>query len=171
MSNVPLPESGRLAGVATSAELIAAGIPRGRIRRLVAQGDLLPLGRGVYARSMLAAQLTRDDRGGERLLRLAAAIAVTGPHAAASHHDAAIVHGLALLDRPPAGVVTVTRPPMAPGNGIGRAGIHLHLAALPSSDVIVRRGVPVTSVERTVVDLARPALQVGRGRRRLGALR
>jgi len=49
----------------------------------------------------------------------------------------------------------VTRPPMAPGNGIGRAGIHLHLAALPPRDVIVRRGVPVTSVERTVVDLAR----------------
>ena len=49
----------------------------------------------------------------------------------------------------------MTRPPMAPGNRIGRAGIHLHLASLPSSDVIVRRGVPVTTVERTVVDLAR----------------
>ena len=155
MSITPLPESRRLAGIATSAELIAAGISRDSIRRRVAQGDLLPLGRGVYARSELAAQLTRDDQGGERLLRLAAAIAVAGPRAVASHQDAAIVHELALLERPPAGVFALTRPPRAPGNRIDRAGIHLHLATLRSRDVTVRRGIPVTSVERTVVDLAR----------------
>ena len=128
---------------------------RASIRRLVADGDLLPVGRGAYARSDLAAQLTSDDRGGEHLLRLAAALAVAGPGAVASHQDAAIVHGLALLDRPPSGVVTVTRSPKAPGSRTGRAGIHLHVAKLGSRDVTVRRGVPVTSVERTVVDLAR----------------
>ena len=155
MSIARLPESRRLAGIVTSAELTAAGISRSGIRQLVAQHDLLPLGRGVYARSELAAQLTRDDQRAERLLRLAAAIAVAGPRAAGSHQDAAIVHELALLERPPAGVVTVTRPPRAPGNRIGRAGIHLRLATLWPGDVTVRRGVPVTSVERTVVDLAR----------------
>jgi len=155
VSIVRLPESRRLAGIATSAELVAAGISRNSIRRLVAQGDLLSLDRGVYARSELATQLIRDDQGGERLLRLAAAIAIAGPGAVASHQDAAIVHELALLERPPSGVVTATRSPTTPGSRTGRAGIHLHLAALSSTDVTVRRGVPVTSVERTVVDLAR----------------
>ena len=68
-------------------------------------------------------------------------------------------------------VVTVTRPPRAPGSRTGRSGIHLHVATLWSRDVTVRRGVPVTSVERTVVDLARTLpFRAWRGRRRLGAI-
>ncbi len=51
----------------------------------------------------------RAERG-TRLLQIAAALAVAGPDAVVSHQDAAVVHGLVLLDRPPAGVVFLSRP-------------------------------------------------------------
>ena len=155
MSLARLPESRRLVGIVTAAELVAAGISRTSIRSFVRRGDLLAVGRGVFARGDSAAQLIVDDPCGERLLWLAAALAITGPGAVGSHQDAAIVHGLALLDRPPAGCVTMSRPPGAPGSRTGRAGVRLHIATLQPCDVTVCRGVPVTSVARTVIDLAR----------------
>jgi hypothetical protein len=116
---------------------------------------MLPLGRGVYARGELAAALLRDEPRGERMLRLAAAIAVFGDGAVGSHHDAAVVHGLALLDRPPADLVAVSRAPGLAGTRTGRAGVRLHIARLPSRHVTVAAGLPVTTVARTVIDLAR----------------
>jgi hypothetical protein len=89
------------------------------------------------------------------MLSIAAAIAVAGEPVAASHHDAAIVHGLDLLQRPPAGQVTVSRPRQAPGSRTARPGVVMHKVSLPSSHVLNRHGIPVTSVGRTVVDLAR----------------
>ena len=139
----------------TSAELVAAGVSRTSIRSLARRGDLLPVARGVYARADLAGQLTAEDQRGERLLRLASALALAGPGAVGSHQDAAIVHGIALLDRPPPDLVAISRPPGTAGSRTGRDGIRLHVATLPPCHVTVRCGVPVTSVARTVVDLAR----------------
>ena len=70
-----------------------------------------------------------------------------------SHESAAIIHGLDLLRRLAPGVTVTHRP--GDGSGTGRAGVRVHLAALPASHVTTRGGVPVTSVARTVVDLAR----------------
>ena len=44
----------------TTAELEVAGFSEARIRRLVRQGVLLRVGRGVYARVALVGETTRD---------------------------------------------------------------------------------------------------------------
>jgi len=144
-----LAESPRLAGVVTTAELRRAGITGTRIRGLVKRGELLPLDRGVYARTGSA------GRCDERTLRLASALAVVGADAVGSHADAALIHGLALLERPPASVSVVTRPRDAAGGWSRRPSIRVHTSTLPPGHVTARGGVPVTSVARTVVDLAR----------------
>lgn len=146
----------RLAGVVTTRELIAAGISPARIRVLAGSGVLVPVWRGVYARAAAKAALTRQP-GGEHALQVAAAVAVTGPAAAGSHHSAAVIHRVDLLDDAPQGIVTVTRPPQAPGTRAVRAGIRLHTAGLPAAHVLslADGGLRVTSVARTVVDLAR----------------
>ena len=118
---------------------------------MVRQGVLVPVGHGAYVR----AADVGGDPAGDHALRVAAVLAVARPGPAGSHRSAAIIHGLDLL-RPwqPAGVITVTRPPGL-GSGTGRSGVHIHIAALPGEHVTVRGGVRVTSVARTVVDLAR----------------
>jgi hypothetical protein len=136
----------------TSAELMAVGLSAAQIRRLVRQGVLLHLGYGAYARAALVGQVA-SDRVGEQTLRLASVLAVAGPGAVGSHHSAAAIHGLDLLGRHSPEVVAVTR---APGvSRTGRPNVRLHIAALPIGHVTVRSGVCVTSVARTVVDLAR----------------
>lgn len=154
MSQSRLPDLGRLAGLVTTAELVEAGVTGARIRTLVRHGVLVSLCRGVYAQAVPAARLAASQRG-ERALRLAAAVALVGPQSVGSHQDAAILHKLALLERPHADIVAVSRPPEVAGSRRPRSGIQLHIAALPRSQVTVRGGVPVTSVARTVIDLAR----------------
>lgn len=127
-------------------------MPDARIRRLVRQGVLVPVGHGAYVR---ATDVGRDPAG-EHALRVAAVLAVARPGPAGSHRSAAIIHGLDLLrPRQPAGVITVTRPPGLGSASASRSGVHIHIAALPGGHVTMRRGVRVTSVARTVVDLAR----------------
>jgi hypothetical protein len=125
-----------------------------RIRQLVGAGRLKRLGRGVYARADLASSVA-SCRDGDRLLRLAAVLAIVGPRAVASHQDAAILHGLALLDRPKADEFTVTCPRGVTGHRTRRAGLRAHTAWLPDSHLAVSNKVPATSVARTVIDLAR----------------
>ena len=139
----------RLAGVVTTAELRRAGLSAAAIRTLVKRRQLLPLDRGVYARADLARPYP------ESTLRLMSALAIVGNGAVGSHYDAALVHGLALLDRPPVGVSAITRPLGATGGWSRRPSIVAHTSALPPTHVTVRNGIPVTSVPRTVVDLAR----------------
>jgi hypothetical protein len=136
----------------TSAELMAVGLSAAQIRRLVRQGVLLHVGYGAYARAAVAGQVA-SDRVGEQTLLLASVLAVAGPGAVGSHHSAAAIHGLDLLGRHSPEVVAVTR---APGvSRTGRPSVRLHVAALPCGHVTVRSGVRITSVARTVVDLAR----------------
>jgi hypothetical protein len=145
----------RLGGVATVAELAGIGLSPAGIRRLVRRGVLVRVEYGVYGcRDLMEQVSARED--GERLLRISALVAVAGRGAVASHHDAAVVHGLALLDRPPADVVMVSRRKAGSPGRADRPGLRIHsVAALPKDQVVVWEGVPVTSVARTVVDLAR----------------
>jgi uncharacterized protein DUF559/transcriptional regulator with AbiEi antitoxin domain of type IV toxin-antitoxin system len=146
-----LPDSSRLAGIVTSGELLAAGLSWADVRGLKRRGVLVPAGWGVYARA--GAKAARGPAG-EYALRAAAAVAAVGPSAVVSHHSAALIHGLELFGRQ-AAAVAVTRPPGASGSRTARPGIRLHMAALPAGHVTIRRGVPVTSVARTAIDLAR----------------
>lgn len=144
----------RLAGVMTAAELAAAGVSRGQLRRLVRRGALLRLAHGEYAPADLVAATSRD-RAGEHAVRASAALAGIRSRAVVSHHSAALIHGIELLGRPPCETVTLTGPPGSTSRRTCRTGIRIHIAALPAGHVVTCRGMPVTSVARTVVDLAR----------------
>ena len=65
------------------------------------------------------------------------------------------MHGLGLLARPDPDVVTITRPATTSRGRRLRIGVRSHTAGLPGHHIDVKGGIPVTSVERTVVDLAR----------------
>jgi tellurite resistance protein len=155
MNRAQLPQSVRFAGIFTTAELLAAGFSKAKIAVLLKRGVLTKVCRGVYAPSGYLAELHGHDERAERLVAIAAAVATAGRRAVASHEDAAILHDLALLDRPRADLVTVSRPHEAPGSRTGRPGVRVREVALPAHHVTVGDGVPVTSVERTVIDLAR----------------
>jgi hypothetical protein len=127
-------------------------VSAGRLRWLLRQGLLKPAGHGAYIRVVDADRVARDPAG-QMALRAAGVLATAGPGLAASHHSAATIHRLDLLGRVPS-AVTMTRPPGL-GSRTGRPGVLLKVAALPAAHVTVRRGVRVTSVARTVVDLAR----------------
>jgi len=147
----PLPLSSRFAGIMTTDELLRAGLSDHRIRRLVHRGVLQPVGRGAFARADLAAEAAGAADG--QVLTVAAALAVVGPGAVASHHVAAAMHNLDLL-RPRSAWVALTRPPGG-GSRTGRPGVRVHAAGLPPQHLASWHGVPVTSAARTVVDLAR----------------
>lgn len=153
--------AGRSAGkrepvkVLTTGRLLAAGLSARQIRRLLTDGGLAQLRPGVYARTEVAGG-PADGPAVDVLLPLAAALAVTGSRSVGSHQTAAAVHDLSLPGRSSAQLIHVTRSPDDCGSrNRRRPGVLVHNAALPVSDVVVRRGVPVTTVGRTVVDLAR----------------
>jgi hypothetical protein len=142
----------RLAGIMSTAHLAAAGRSSRQIRAMVERGELLRIGWGYYATADLAELTTRFPEG-QLLLSAAAAAAALGPGVAVSHQTAAQLHGLSMLGPPPS-ELSVTRPPGSRSRS-GRPGVHLHCAALPAEHVGGRLGVPVTTVARTVIDLAR----------------
>ena len=144
----------------TTGELLSAGLSAGRIRRMVRDGALCSLRPGVYATAAtISSQVrdARDERGrqaGGQLLRLAATLAVTGSRSAGSHRSAALVYGLGLVGGPES-VAEITRAPGDRGSRTGDLGVLVHIAALPAEHVVSYRGVLLTSVPRTVIDLAR----------------
>ena len=147
-----LPDTWRLAGIRTTAELLAAGNTAKQIETQLRRGKLVRVRRGVYARADMVAELAAR-RDGPHLLYAAAALATTGP-AVASHCSAAIIHGLDILGPPPRDV-TLTRAPDR--NRSAQQGTRLHWAQLPTGHVTVHHGMRVTTVARTVIDLARTA--------------
>ena len=127
---------------------------------MVRDGALCSLRPGVYATAAtISSQVrdARDERGrqaGGQLLRLAATLAVTGSRSAGSHRSAALVYGLGLVGGPES-VAEITRAPGDRGSRTGDLGVLVHIAALPAEHVVSYRGVLLTSVPRTVIDLAR----------------
>lgn len=136
----------------TAAQWRAAGITSAQFRSLTRAGELVRVRHGVYATRAFAESAGGDPRAGHAL-RVAAARASVGRHAVASHQSAALLHGIDLLRHPADGTVWLTRPP---GQNHRRLdGVHLHCAQLPEGHVTTLSGVRVTTVTRTVADLAR----------------
>jgi hypothetical protein len=133
-----------------AAALRAAGYTEDDVRRLLRAGVLVPVRRGAYVERERAP----DDAAARHALLLQAALAELGTGAVASHVSAAVMHGLPTwglaLDR---AHVTFDRP----SGGRLEARLHVHTAPLHADDVVVVRGLAVTSVARTVVDIARRA--------------
>lgn len=95
------------------------------------------------------------EAGEPSLRRLLGAAEVTvGGGWVASHGTAAQLHGLTLMRQPQPDRLVLTLPPTAKGHA-DLTGIHLHRARLYADHVDVCDGVPVTTVARTLIDLAR----------------
>ena len=120
-------------GIATSAQLAAAGLGPRAIAHRVATGRLVRLHRGVFQVGPVAA-----ERGPE----MAAVLATGG---ILSHHTAAAIWGL----RPHHGAihVTVTGPTPRP-----RPGVQIHRSC--SLNAAVHQGLLLTTPARTLHDLA-----------------
>jgi predicted transcriptional regulator of viral defense system len=140
-------------GLATRRQLAAVGVSRRLLTILIRRGLVVRSRRGVYAIGSLA-EMAKTDPAQLHALRVAGAIAVVKAEWVASHHSAAIIHGLDLLGRPPDRVVAVTQGKRG-GNLSGYRGVRVHVAKIPPGHVTRKFGVPCTSVARTVVDLAR----------------
>ncbi|HKD88080.1 MAG TPA: hypothetical protein VKB62_06070, partial [Streptosporangiaceae bacterium] len=134
------------------AQLVAGERSSWQVRAMVERGELIRIGWGYYATADLA-ELVPGLPIGRLLLSAAAAAAALGPSAAVSHQTAAQLHGLSMLGPAPA-ELSLTRPPGS-GSRSGRPGVRVHCAALPAGHVGGRLAVPVTTVARTVIDLAR----------------
>jgi predicted transcriptional regulator of viral defense system len=142
----------RIAGIVSTAELVALGWRQDQIRASTRRGELLALERGIYADGPRGRKV-RSLSGGEELLALAAAMTRAGPGAVVSHQSAAYLHKIALLGRKNATAVHLTYPPGRGWNG--RGNLRLHSASLPAEHVTDVLGLRVTTAARTVVDLAR----------------
>jgi very-short-patch-repair endonuclease len=128
-------------GVVASRQLRALGLARGAVAHRVAVGRLHRVHLGVYA----VGHRRLSVRG-----RWMAAVLSCGPQAMLSHTSAAALWGL----RPSTGVVVDVAVRTA-GGVRARAGIRVHrLGDLPVSEVDVLDAIPVTTVARTLLDLA-----------------
>jgi hypothetical protein len=111
------------------------------------RGELVRLRRGVYAGPVADA----DPQALHRRAALAALYAVRQP-AVLSHDTAALFWGLPVLTMPTRVHIT-TGPGRAPA---GVRGVTKHRVTLEGADIVEREGgVPVTSLERTLLDLLR----------------
>jgi hypothetical protein len=137
-------------GVVSLEQVEALGLHRRSVASRVASGRWRRLHPGVYA--LGPAPLRR--RG-----RWIAAVLASGADAALSHRDAAALHG---FGQPGAGAIDVSTPHRSRR---GVAGVRLHRPRrLDPDDVTEVDGVRITTVARTLVDLAgtRPADSVRR---------
>jgi hypothetical protein len=125
-------------GVVTRVEALAAGVSESGIKRRVQKGLLIPRYPGVYRVGHCAPSVEADYM---------AAVKVCGEGAALSGRAAAYLLGL-VKGRPPP--PEVTAPKWRRVKGLRT----WHSRKLDRRDVIRVRGIPVTSVARTLVDLA-----------------
>ena len=126
-------------GVVTIGQLLALGLSRAAVEGRIRRGRLHRLHRGVYAAGHTA--LPRDGR-------LIAAVYACGEAALLSHRSAGAAHGLLTWSPPRIDVVV-------PGPRAPRPGIELHRSrSLTDRDRTLVAAVPVTTVARTLVDLA-----------------
>lgn len=125
-------------GVIARRQLRGRGLSVDVITTRILRGHILPIQPGVYAVGH-----SSISREAEAL----AAVLAAGPGAVASHSLAAELWGLS---------GTTSKPEVTRTSGARRRR-HLHVhqtRKLPPEDVTVHRGVPLTSVPRTLLDMA-----------------
>ena len=124
-------------GVVATSQLLELGLSHGHICYRARAGRLHRIHRGVYAVGYR--KLTPH---GHRM----AAVLAYGPEALLSHQTAAALWGIGQ----PSWKIHVT----TPHPKRSRQAIRAHTAVLHPEDVTVRDGIPLTSVARTILDLA-----------------
>ena len=129
----------RQAGVAARWQLVALGLGRGAVAHRVRAGRLHRVHEGVYA-------------VGHRALTpfglLVAAVLAAGPLAVLSHHAAAFLWGIAEPVPPPVDLIVPGRARRS------TTALRSHRHALAPGETARRHGLPVTTVARTLLDLA-----------------
>jgi very-short-patch-repair endonuclease len=123
-------------GVVTRAQLLELGLNRGSIMHRIDLGRLRPIHRGVY--TIGHRLLTRDGRW-------MAAVLACGRGAVLSHHSAAALWGVRQSDR-----LEVT----TQASHRGPKGVTVHRSALRPDERTTHRGIPTTTVPRTLMDLS-----------------
>ena len=91
----------------------------------------------------------------------AAATALVRPESVVSHESAAILHALPVLRTPLIATITYNPDGRSRGASAQRSRVNVHRCRLDVGDVVTWFGVRVTSVARTVTDLARSDRQAG----------
>jgi hypothetical protein len=124
-------------GVVARAQLAALGLGARAIDHRLQRKRLHPLHRGVYA---------VGQRRLRREARWMAAVLAYGPGAVLSHRPGG-AHWQLVSDRGPCEVTV-------PQARRSRPGIRVHQARLPADEITVHEGIPVTTVPRTLFDLA-----------------
>jgi hypothetical protein len=129
--------------------LLARGYSSDEVQRARRTGELVPVRRGAYL-----------GRGDERLdvpaalhaVLVRATLPTLAPGTVISHVSAALLHGLDVWGIP-LDHVHVTRPERS-GGRIGSV-VHRHVAPLEPTEITSLDGVLVTSLARTITDIAR----------------
>jgi Protein of unknown function (DUF559) len=139
--------------VADTAEWQRLGLTKARLRSLTRSGELARVWHGVYSTRPAVEWAKVNPARGHALLVMAVCAAV-GRDSTASHQSAALIHGLDLFPAAP-NMVFLTRPPTRRSGRRRSDGVFFHTAELPDEHVTGIFGMRVTTVARTVVDLAR----------------
>lgn len=140
-------------GIFTARDAQAKGITLNRLRRLREAGLLMRLARGVYA------EVETSENAGPWsafALRSRAFTLAHGPNAYAAGWSAVAIHGLPTISPPPARPVVIvadSRGRLDDDTCYGR----VRSSQLPSTHRSLVDECQVTSIERTVIDIARTA--------------
>jgi predicted transcriptional regulator of viral defense system len=126
-------------GYFTTAQAADGGVTRQLLAYHCAAGNLDRVAHGIYRLRRFPARPFED---------LIVACLWAGPDAVVSHETALAVYELGDA-MPPTIHLTVPRPFRG-----RRAGVRIHPGALPAKDRSSYNGVPVTSIERTLIDVA-----------------
>ena len=129
-------------------DLVEPHESRRALARSAIAGSSVRVARGAYVEASVHASLSARER---YLLRVRAVAATRRSRPVVSHWSAAAIHNLPILGGWPDSVHTTITPT---SGGRSRGDVVKHIAALGDTDVVDIDGVLVTSVARTVVDLA-----------------
>ena len=132
-------------------DLLAEGWTDGELRRRRRSGELHGLRRGAY---LLRGDDRLDDAVARHALLVAAGPPLLSGATVVSHVSAAVLHGLEVWGVP---LDRVHRTRARRTGGRRSTAAHLHAAPLVADEIVEVDGLLVTSVARTLVDLARTA--------------
>lgn len=134
--------------IRTRQGILASGIGDNEIRRAVRTGTLVRLRAGCYVDGPLDDKDLRASLGA----RVGAVGVRLGDSGVFSHATAADLWGLPFLGEPP-DTTHVTVPRTA--HGVRRAKVHQHTGSLVPEEIVALGGIRLTTVPRTLVDVAR----------------
>jgi very-short-patch-repair endonuclease len=126
-------------GRVTTAQLHEAGVSRGAVDRAVAAGRLHRVHTGVFAVGHVAPSMHAGWMG---------AVLSCGDGAALSHRSATTLFGIRRAQGPRIDVTVPSR------NGRERRDVRIHRSPLTAAEVTTRDGIRVTTVARTIADVA-----------------